>query len=126
MSARSNPELVESLHLVVVRREPSGAFTARVPAYPEISAAAATEADAIEQARQALAKWLATARVVYVKVQVPRATDIAPSRDNGISNDEEQRAYLDEIRRYRDEADERFREEQEAGACSNSSSTPTT
>lgn len=104
-------------HLVVVRPEPPGQFTAQPLGVPEIRVVAPTEKDAVEQAQRALAAWVGSLHWVPISVPPPRHQ---PWREwaGHAKDDPDFEAYLEEIQRYRHEVDDR--------ECSNSSSTPTT
>jgi hypothetical protein len=105
-------------HLVVIRQEQPGQYTAQAVGIPEIRATAATREEAIAQVRQLLAQWLETACWVQVEVATPAAGHPLLEFAGHSKDDPDFEGYLEEIRRYRQEVDER--------ACSDSSSTPTT
>jgi hypothetical protein len=69
---------------------------------PGLKAIAATEADATAQASQALEKWLASAKVVFV--DVPVADDSNPWLDTfgRSANDPDFAEFSDELERLRD------------------------
>ena len=102
-------------HPVVVRPEPPGQFTAQPLGVPEIHVVAPTELEAVEKARQALAEW---AGALYgVPVAGPQEAPL-PAGAGHAKDDPDFDVYLDEIRRYRQEVEDR--------ECPNSSSTPIT
>jgi hypothetical protein len=93
--------------LIVVRRESQGKFLAQSLAIPEVKAEASTEAEAIEQVRQSLAVWLASARVVRVDVPTANGTANPWLEHFGRFRDDPQFGeYLDEIQRARKQDDE--------------------
>ena len=55
---------------LIVRADSPDHFTAQPLGIPELKTAARTEAEAIAQASQALARWLTSARVVQVSIPV--------------------------------------------------------
>jgi hypothetical protein len=115
--------------LVVVRPEPPGQFTAQVVGIPEVRATAATEEAAIEQARQILAEWLATARWIQVEVPADTAGHPLPKITDSIAqlhtNDPDLRESLEDLAQLRREDLQRTLRELDQG-CPDSSSTPTT
>jgi hypothetical protein len=56
---------------LIVRADSPDHFNAQPLGLPELKTVARTEAEAIEQASQALVQWLASARVVQVSIPVP-------------------------------------------------------
>jgi predicted RNase H-like HicB family nuclease len=118
MTSDRQPSSVPTYHLVAVRPEPPGQYTAQVLSLPAICATAATEEEAIAQVRRVLAEWLATARWVQIDVPVPTAGHPLLKFAGHAKEDPDFEEYLEEIRRYRQEVDER--------EWPHSSSTPTT
>jgi len=55
---------------LIVRADSPDHFSAQPLGLPELKTVGRTEAEAIEQASQALAQWLAAARVVQVSIPV--------------------------------------------------------
>jgi hypothetical protein len=105
-------------HLIAIRPEPPGRYTAYVMGLANLHATAVTEQEALEAAKQLLTDWLAPARLVQVTVRRP---GICPPLSGGPgydTNEAEHQLYLDEIRRYRQEVDQQ--------EWLDSSSTPTT
>jgi predicted RNase H-like HicB family nuclease len=93
-------------HLVVVGATPEGHYSARALTIPEVTGQGTTEAEAIEQVKQALAKWLASRKVVRVEVPTPGGTGNPWLDWFGYAKDDpHHQEYLDEIRRAREEAD---------------------
>jgi hypothetical protein len=104
-------------HLIIVRPEPPGQFTAQPLGVPEIRAVAASPKEAIEQVQQALKEWVGS--LYWAPIELPETKIHAVHPDAGHAKDDPDfETYLEEIRRYRREVDER--------ECSASSSTPTT
>src|SRR5690242_19950653 len=101
---------------IIVRPEPTGQFSAEPAGVPEIHVVAATAAQALAEAQQALAAWPGTVHWV----QAPHHLTISalPAAAGHAKDDPGAAAYLEEI--------ERYRREDEAREGSNSSSTPTT
>ncbi len=111
-------------HLVVVRPEPRGQYTARVVHYPEVRAVAATEDEAVEQVKRALEEWLAGARFAFVKVPTPPLPPLSPVQRID-PNDPLEQEYLAELARMRrEDLEQTLREYGEE--CPSSSSTPAT
>jgi hypothetical protein len=116
-----NPEHVDArdrlYHLVIVRPEPAGQFTAQPLGVPEIRFVADSPEQAVAKVQQALKEWVGS--VYWVPVELPPRQSAPVHEAAGhAKNDPDFDAYLEEIRRYRQEVDER--------ECSDSSSTPTT
>jgi hypothetical protein len=104
-------------HLVIVRPEPPGHFTAQPLGVPEIRVVAASPKDAVEQVQRALKEWVGS--LYWVPVELPSPNRQTAHQGAGHAKDDpEFETYLEEIRRYRQEVDER--------ECSASSSTQAT
>lgn len=58
-------------YMVIVRSEAPDRYTAQAVSFPEIRAVRATAAEAVEEVRQSLAAWLASAKLVRVEVPSP-------------------------------------------------------
>lgn len=101
-------------HLIAVRPESSGQFTAEAGGLPDLRATAATREEAIEQVRALLRDHLSSGRLVAVDVSadVP-ATSPLMHWFGHAKDDPEFDVYLEEIRKYREQEDERFRRETE-------------
>jgi len=115
------PESIQSsrlmYHLVVVRPEPPGQFTAQPLGVPEIQAVAATAEEAIAQAQRALTEWAGA--LYWVPIERPASAPLAwPPGAGHAKDDPDFDLYLEAIRRYRQEVETR--------ECSDSSSTPIT
>jgi hypothetical protein len=112
--------------LVLVRPEPPGSYTAQEVGLPEISATAATRAEAIEQVRRIVQEWLAAGCLALI----PLSNDDSRLKGFGCvdPNDPSEKEYLEILKQFREEDLQRtLREyELEDRACSDSSSTPTT
>ncbi len=110
-------------HWVVARSEPTGQVTAQVVGVPELSANAATRADAIEQLRAKIMDWMATGQLMSIEVPCPNPLLDFPGHLD--PNDPIEQEFLEELRRRRrDDLDQTLAEDDQE--CSNSSSTPTT
>jgi hypothetical protein len=104
-------------HFVIVRPEPPGQFTAQPLGVPEIRVVAASPKEAVDQVQRALKEWVGL--LYWVPVELPKTNIHAVHQEAGHAKDDPDfETYLEEIRRYRQEVDER--------ECSASSSTPTT
>jgi predicted RNase H-like HicB family nuclease len=101
---------------VLVRPEPVGQFTAQPLGLPDIQAVAASEQEALELVQQALARHAGSLHWVPVASAV--GTSAVPPAAGHAKDDPDHDQYLEEIQRFRHEA--------EARACSSSSSTPIT
>lgn len=117
---------VTATHLVMVRPEPPGQFTAQALGLPEVRATAATQQEAIDQVRRVLQEWLAAGRLITLEIPVENPWLNLPGRID--PDDPAEQAYLEELRRHRQEDLERTLHEVDGQEqpCSNSSSTPTT
>ena len=94
------------LHPVIVRPESPGKFSAEPVGMPELRAEADNADEAVAQVQRALTQW--TGSVVQVPVRVSGAGVRGLLELAGHAKDDPDfDAYLDEIRRYRQEADER-------------------
>lgn len=122
MDITSHITLPPTHHLLVVRPEPPGQYTAVVVGIPEIRVRAPSEQEAIEQAQKQLQEWMANAHWIRLDTTAAPGTK-QPGQVSAV--DECERMYLEELERYRKEDLERVLREEEQ-ACSNSSSTPTT
>jgi hypothetical protein len=100
---------------IIVRREPSGQFTAQAVGIPEARATAATKKAAVDQVQALLSKWVAEGDLL--SVELPPENPLLLWAGHA-ADDPDFDLYLEEIRRFRQEMDER--------ECSDSSSTPTT
>jgi hypothetical protein len=105
-------------HYLFVRPDGAGAYTAGVFGLPEVRVTAGTEAEALQAVKKALLEWLATTRWVQMKVPNPPMMHPAAEFAGQAKDDPDFDEYLEQIRRYRQEADER--------ECSSTSSTPST
>ena len=121
MKADIQPLGVPIAQLVLVRPEPPSSYTAQVVGLPEISATAATRAEAIEGVRKIVQEWLAAGKLVQVRL---------PQQDSGLNefgcrdpNDPLEKEFLEDLTRFREEDLERTLREYELEdlACSDSS-----
>ena len=111
--------------LLVVSPEPTGRFTAKVAAIPEIHATSTTREEAIQKVRTQLSEWLASGNVV--SVPVPVVNPWLQLAGHAAPNALEEQEYLQELARRREDLDRTLREQEEDDRqCSSSSSTPTT
>src|SRR5258708_3557292 len=117
MSSQQSPSNGRAYHPVVVRPEPPGRFTAQALGVPEIHAEADTADEAVEQVRRALARWAGSLRWVALD-PAPPSPHPALEFAGHAKDDPDFAAYLEEIQRFRQEADAR--------ECCDTSSTPTT
>ena len=110
-------------HLVRVRAEASGQFTAEVVGLPEIRASAATREEAVALVQRTLAEWLASGQLVVIRSaqENPLLKWFGCAKNDPLFDE-----YLEDIRRFRQEADAQADQEPAERPCSNSSSTPTT
>src|SRR3954447_26120069 len=86
--------------LVQVRPDGSGQYTAQVVGLPEIQATAATRAEAVEQVRTILARWLSSGQLVALAVAPAPAPLKAPGWAEGDVLEQE---FLDDLARFRQE-----------------------
>jgi hypothetical protein len=118
------PELTVAVpQLVRVKPEPAGQFTAQAVGLPEIRATAVTKEQAVEQVRALLTELLTSEELV--PIELPRV-DLARKWNEWAQSDPEYNVYLEEMRRFRQELDEQFQQDETEPPCSASSSTPTT
>jgi hypothetical protein len=119
-----NPQdLQPVLHqLVVVRSEPDGQFTAEAVGIPEVRVTCAERSEAIKRVRLMLCDWVISGRLV--QIDVPQRNPLLDYA-GWAKDDPSYEAYLEELRRFRQEDLERTLREYDQ-ECSDSSSTPTT
>ncbi len=123
MQPQMQPVNVPVYHLLVVRPEPSGHYTAQAVGLPDVQATAGTREEAIQQVRSILTEWLAAGQLV--QVELPQKNPLMKWL-GWAKDDPDFDLYVEEIRRYREEVDRREQPELEQRRCSDSSSTPTT
>jgi hypothetical protein len=123
MNSQTPPNLQ---HLVVVRPEPSGQYTAEALGLPELRATCASREEAINRVRLQLCQWFASGQLV--QVELDKENPYLQNFPRIDPNDPGEKIYLEELERFRREDLERTLREYEAEeqACSNSSSTPIT
>lgn len=86
---------------VIVRTEAANQYVAQPLGIPELRVVAATEAEALEQVRQALGQWLASAKVIQVAVQVAGSGNPWLDAFGRSANDPDFDEFLEELRRAR-------------------------
>jgi hypothetical protein len=86
---------------LIVRADSPEQFTAQPLGIPELKTVAKTEAEAIEQASQALIEWLASARVVQVSVPLSGIGEAWLSAFGRSADDPDFDEYLEAIRQTR-------------------------
>lgn len=94
---------------VVVRTEPSGQFTAEAVGLPELRATCPERAEALNRVRLLLCQWYAAGQLV--QVELGQANPYLPRLPPKDPNDPLEKAYLEELARYRREDLERTLEE---------------
>ena len=109
-------------HLVTVRPEPAGQFTAQAAGLPDVCATATTREEALDRIQGMLQGLLASGELVPLEVQAANPLLNWVASD---PNDPDEKAYLEELARDRQEDLEQTLRELDQ-ECSNSSSTPTT
>ena len=123
MSPKKPPMALPMQQLVVVTPEPPGQFTAQLVGLPELQASATTREEAIDQVRRLLGQRLDSGQLAVI--DVPR-DHLLKEWQEWAEADPEYNLYVEEIRRFRQEEDERGRTDKADPKCSPSSSTPTT
>ncbi len=108
---------------VIVRPEPPGQFTARALGLSDISATGQTRDEALNRVRALMADLLASGQLVAI--EVPWQNPLLSWFGRADPDDPNEKAYLEELARLRNEDLERTLRELDQ-ECSNSSSTPTT
>jgi hypothetical protein len=116
MDSPSAPAHRGAYYPVLVRPDAPGRFVAQPLGVPELRAEAASALEAVEEVRRLLAGWPGALYWVPVEGLAP-ANPLAELAGHA-RDDPDFEAYLEAIRRYRQEVDAR--------ECSSSSSTPTT
>jgi hypothetical protein len=107
-------------HLVLVRPEPPGQFTAHVVGLPELHSTAGSREEAIRQVRARLGDWLASGRLVVVETPHPNPLLQWPGHND--PNDPLEKEFLEDLARFRQKDLERTLQECDQ-ECSSSSST---
>jgi hypothetical protein len=100
MDMTSHITIPPTHHLLVVRPEPPGQYTAVVVGIPEIRVRAASEQEAIEQAQKQLREWMANAHWIRVDTSAAPGTK-QPGQVKAV--DECEMVYLEELKRQRQE-----------------------
>jgi hypothetical protein len=108
--------------LVEIRDEPGGQVTAEILGVSDLRTTAQTREQALDQLRALLRQRLDSGALVSIDV----------SQENPLmrwfghaKGDPDFEDYLQEIRKYREEVDQRDEHDSGLGECSNTSSTPT-
>jgi predicted RNase H-like HicB family nuclease len=86
---------------VIVRAEDVDGYVAQPIGLPELRVTAASEDEAIEGARQALERWLASAKVVHVSVATGQTGNPWLDAFGRSASDPDFDEYLEELRRAR-------------------------
>ena len=110
-------------HLVQVRAEPEGLFTAELLGLSEVSSTAPTREAAIDQLRTLIQQRLDSG--ILVTIDIPQENPLM-NRFGWAQNDPTFDDYLSEIRKFREEVDRRENAGSGSGECSDTSSTPIT
>src|SRR5438093_163839 len=106
MESRPVPSSGWMYHLIIIRPEPPGRFTAQPLGVPEIRVEAATEQEALEQARHALSQWGGSLHWVPVEVPPPNGRPLHAGAGHA-KDDPDFDAYVEEIQRYRQQVEQR-------------------
>jgi hypothetical protein len=109
--------------LIQVRPESDGQFTDQVLGAPELYATASTHEEAVDQLRALLQEQVNLG--LLVAIELPRKNPLI-DRFGYAKDDPDFEAYLEEIRKFREEMDRREHQDSDAGECSDTSLTPTT
>ncbi len=117
------PIFLSSFCLVRIREEPEGQFTAELLGAPDIQATAATREAAIEQVRAVLQYQVDMGSIA--SIEIPRQNPLMKFAGH-LKDDPDFDLYVEEIRKFREEADRRDGRVWETEECSDTSSTPTT
>lgn len=123
---KSEPETPDAglvSHLIQVRPEPPGQFTAQAVGLPELRATAPSRDAAVQQVRALLGQSLASGQLEVVTVAP--GNPLMKWFGYANPNDPSEQAYLAELERFRREDLERTLREYDQ-ECPPSSSTPTT
>jgi HPt (histidine-containing phosphotransfer) domain-containing protein len=91
-------------HWLVVRPEPAGQFTAQLLGLPELAATASSREEAIEQVRARIGEWIAQERLTLA--EIPSENPVM-KWFGWAKDDPEYDVFLAEMRRYREEVDQR-------------------
>ncbi len=111
-------------HLIRVRDEPEGQFTAEAVGIPEARATESSKWEAVKKVTDILNQMAASGKLFGVDIQEGNPVLLWAG---WAKDDPEYQLYLEEIARYRREVDERDKLLQENGQeCRDTSSTPTT
>jgi hypothetical protein len=122
MSAENPPTGGYPTHLVRVRTEPDGRFTAEAVGLPDITATAERREVAVQHVQAMLNQLLARGELVAVSVPFANPLLHLPKIDPNDPAEQEFLRFLEQ--RRREDLEERLRELD--ARCSDTSSTPTT
>jgi hypothetical protein len=109
--------------LVQIRAEPNGLFTARLVGQSEFAATAPTREKAVDYLRAMIQQQLHEGSLMWI--DVPRENPVM-SRFGYLKDDPDFEAYLEDIRKFREEMDLREQRDTDAGECPDTFLTPTT
>ena len=84
---------------VIVRAEEVNGYVAQPIGLPELSVTAASEDEAVAGVRQALERWLASAKLVHVSISMERSGNPWLDAFGRSASDPDFEEYLEEIRR---------------------------
>jgi len=121
MSVPTTPKTGALKHWVVVRLEPAGRYTAQAVGLPDITVSASSCEETLQGVHALLGQWLASGQLVEIEVTTP----LSSWAGRADPNDPNERAYLEELARMRQDDLKRTLQELDKG-CSNSSLTPIT
>ena len=106
-----------------IRVEPNGHFTAHLVGQSEFAATAPTREKAVDEPARCIAQQLHEGSLMWV--DVPRENPVM-SRFGYAKDDPDFEAYLEDIRKFREEMDLREQRDTDAGECPDTFLTPTT
>jgi hypothetical protein len=86
---------------VIVRAEDANGYVAQPVGLPELRVTAASEAEAVAGVRQALERWLASAKLVHVSVETGRTGNPWIDSFGRSASDPDYDEYQEELRRLR-------------------------
>jgi hypothetical protein len=86
---------------VIVRAEDGNGYVAQPIGLPELRVTAASEGEAVDAVRQALERWLASAKVVHVSVSTAETGNPWLDSFGRSASDPDFEEYLEELRKAR-------------------------
>ena len=111
------------LHLISVRAEPAGQFTAQVVGLEELKFTAPSREEAVQGVRQLVSERISSGQLV--PLEVPTANLLLAFSGHLNPDDELEKEFVDETARmHQEDLEQTLREDDQE--CSNSSSTPAT